>query len=259
MKQMSIVYFAVLFIVGACFISCTKDNPLESVIREIWGDYDYLPYAIGYTWTYNVNVPQDTVSYNMTYNVAAREYQEPYNAWKINVLYEWIIIGYQYVAETDNAIYYFYFYNEQWAMFSRFPFVIGNSWSDAATVTDRDSIVYYRFEIHGEVTGREEVSVRAGTYENCAVVREQHRYIALDPMYEDSSYYFYQNVWFAPNVGMVKLEVTESDLDYMVGYTESLREFKKSGSTAMGARDIEKRNSILPRVMKKLYPRLLGK
>jgi hypothetical protein len=258
MKRITIVFFAVVCIAGACFISCTSENPLEPTIRGIWGDYDYLPYEIGYTWTYNVNVPRDTVSYNMSYSVASREYQEPYNAWKVNVLFEWIIIGYQYIAKENNAIYYFCFYTEEWAMFRRFPFVIGNTWNDMATVTNPDSVVYYRFEISGEVIGREHVSVKAGNYENCVVIKERQNYTALDPLYEDSSYYYDQKLWFAPNVGRVKLEVTESNLDYMVGYTESLREFKKSGSSAMGGERMENRNTVFPSAIKKLHPGFSG-
>jgi len=225
MKRNWIVFTFLVMIAAIAFTSCTSENPLEPAIRQAWGSYDYFPYKVNMAWVYSVKYPSENLSLSVMYIVSGREYFAPYNGWQISVLIGGVPTYYTVYAETDEAIYNYNPEPEEWLLEYKIPFVIGNKWDYKTVLTNPVNGIEFNVNVHKEVISREVISVTAGDFKNCVKVYEHINFSSTDPIYHDSSYYYIQECWYAPDIGLIKEIIIETNKDYLTDYSCILNQF----------------------------------
>jgi hypothetical protein len=235
MEQKSMFLAALIAILAMCLlISCTSENPLTPVIKDAWGDYDYFPFAVGTAWLYDAHYPQDSLTIEWLEHVDLMGHLDPYTAYRMRIVVDGVFLGYVIWAEPDEEVLSYDPYEDEWLLEYVVPFVLGNKWEEH-TLVSTDPVTYL---VHTErkVTGREHITVPAGTFVDCIKLREKITWTATDLQYADSSFYYVKDCWCAPNIGILKWVVRESDIPAMVGNSLVLKEFFRSyqGSHGFG-------------------------
>jgi len=251
MKKNKVFFVFLITAIAIVFTSCTGKNPLEPAIKQAWGGYDYSPYRQNMAWAYSVKYPSENLSVNLMYLVSGREYFEPYNGWQVSVFIDGQAAYYTVYAKTDEAIYNYNPDPEEWTLEYEIPFVIGNKWGYETLVEDPITEVEWNIKVNKEVMLKEDVSVTAGNFEDCAKVKEIIKWSSADSIYQDSSYYYILVCWYAPNIGLIKRLVIETDKDYLTNYSMILNKFYKdfysaSSSFQLGIPEVVTNEHVLP-------------
>jgi len=227
MKKMKSIYVILFILVAICSTSCTGKNPLEPIINQAWGNYDYFPLARDMAWYYIESYPYDSSSYEIVRWVCGRSYREPYYGWAVCEMVDGVSMGYYYLyANTNEGIYNYYSYPEKWCLLYQVPFVIGNKWSFESTMQKSNGQLIHR-TLKGEVMSREDMKTEYGEYKDCIKLLISVKDSFVGSPVNDSSYYFIDEVWFAPNIGRVKWVTVDTDIDYWLGNSLVLTKYFK--------------------------------
>jgi hypothetical protein len=226
------VLFVLLpLLISIMFFSCSE-NPVGPVIRHIWGTSDYFPYEIYMNWKYEVEDPGYNLDYELWHYVDEKVYIQPDSGWAVVAIIDDIPLYYFLIAERLDGIYR-HTSESGWLLEYELPFVIGSKWNLESSFTD-SLLGEVTEKIDVEVLDREKVSVIAGTYEDCVKLKMDVSVSIVDTAGNDSSYYYKQYEWYAPNVGLVKWVIYDSDIPEMVGgngmLKKKFKEYYFSGS-----------------------------
>jgi hypothetical protein len=216
-KKINILFILLSLFVATLFYSCSKENPVGYGINQIWGTTDYIPYDWYFNWQYQVDIPADSSQYELWYYVFGKEYIEPYSGWQIAIIYDGVPSGYYYLnANPGDGIYNSNPYGRVWWLTYEFPFIVGNRWHSETIVLDTKEREWRR-EIDVKILNKEDMDVIAGNYENCIKLYIKVTNSLVDITANDSSYYYEMHEWYAPNVGLVKEEIFDSDIEEWIG------------------------------------------
>lgn len=224
-KKKKSLFILLPFLTSIIFFSCSE-NPVGPVINHIWGTSDYFPYEIYMNWKYEVENPALDLQYELWRYVDVKVYKQPDSAWVIVDIINDIPLYYFYVAERVDGI---YRSSEEsgWWLEYELPFILGSKWESESSLTD-SLLGEVTQKIDIEVLCRENVNTMAGNFEECVKLRVDVSVSIVDTSGADSSYSFKQYEWFAPNVGLVKWVIYQSDIPEMVGENGLLkRKFKE--------------------------------
>lgn len=208
------IFLIFLFIVTTILLtSCSSENPIGPAIRQTWGTYDYLSYGMWENWKYIERYPFENDSFEVWYYIFGREFRKPYKGWQIAIFIDGEFTGYYYLnITTSEAMYNFNPGISDWWLIYEFPFIIGNKWHSETIVKDSNDDEWKR-TIDAEILAREDISVVAGDYEDCVKLLVRIENSLIDTTGGDSSYYYVREEWCAPNVGLVKWVITETDVE----------------------------------------------
>lgn len=213
-----------LLMLGAFLVSsCTSNNPLAPAIKDAWGDYDYFPFGLNVAWLYDLTYPSDTVTYEFLYHIDQVGYLDPYLGYRMVISVEGIVIASPAWAVTEEEVFQNNWDENGWFLQYVTPFVLGNRWDEH--VVSSIPPVTYNVDIEKEVKARKTGTVPAGTYEDCIKFREEFRHTAADLQYADSSYYYVLERLYAPNIGLIREEIVESDVPGLAGAVMAMRQF----------------------------------
>ena len=208
------IIIALIFIITIIvFISCTTENPIGPAIKQTWGTYDYFSYGLHENWEYIERYPYENDSSDYWLYIFGQEYIKPYTGWQVGILIDGIPTGYYYVnAETSEGVYNCNPYGRVWWLMYKIPFIVGDKWHSETIYMDFYDEEWQRtFDV--EVIGREDVSVIADDYEDCVKLKVRLKDSLVDTTSGDSSYYYVREAWYAPNIGLIKWVIIETDVE----------------------------------------------
>lgn len=227
------------------FHSCSKENPVGYGINQIWGTTEYMPYDWYFNWQYQVDIPADSSQFELWYYVFGKEYIKPYSGWEVAIIYDGVPSGYYYLdANPGNGIYRFNPDVGEWVLIYELPIIDGNGWHSETFYLDAQEREW-REKLDAIVRCKEEVEVIAGSYENCLKIYLRVIDFLVDTTGNDSSYYYEMHEWYAPNVGLIKWEVTNSDISEFVGQRGLLkRKFTEPFAGSYHSYQLKKMKSV---------------
>lgn len=208
------IFFALLFIIIAItFTSCSSENPIGPAIRQTWGTYDYFSYGIYENWKYQETYPYMDFTYELWFYIFGQEYREPYDGWQIAIFNDGEYTGYYNLnALASQAMYRYNFDINEWVLWYEIPFVIGNKWHSETSFKNLDDREWKEI-LDVEVVARTDISIGAGDYEDCVKLLMTVKNSLVDTTSGNSSYYYVKEEWYAPNVGLVKWVIIETDVE----------------------------------------------
>jgi hypothetical protein len=189
---------------------CDMNN---GVLRRAAGDY--FPMPIGAEWTYRYQdgttsrlaVTGDTSVLNLRCRVVERDYR-PLCWLKTNgELREYV----EYLVNVNGIDYPL---EQEFRRYYQYPLVLGNAWSEEFqdTVLVLGESIPFRHSITGQIIDDTTVSVRAGSFTGCYVVRIEEVILRPDTVRR------LRKEWFAPDVGLV-LRTEGQDTIELVAYS----------------------------------------
>lgn len=207
-RTISVIILAlILVILNGC------DNPLSPVLDQISESTDYSPLNIGSQWVYDAHNSNSTSVITLT--VDRMEVVEGKNAFIVVKEEGLITTETAYVKETDGI----YRYEENtstrkspvlnsgWYKTLPYPLLKGNSWILTVDNEKSDPSAYDVFEtMIWTITEKSDMTVGAGTFENCYKVEYSYtaEYTNENPLLPDFDIEYYENSWYAPDVGIIK-------------------------------------------------------
>ncbi|MEO0206810.1 MAG: hypothetical protein ABIL22_09090 [candidate division WOR-3 bacterium] len=167
------------------------------------GEKDYWPIAVGNVWNYQtiatITTPDTTMTDSSTMKIeVTRETTLDNNT----AVFEIVSSGEDYAdtsywQKTDN---YFFWYDNKAETepdtILTLPIEEGDSWTVHKDSSYTETI---------RITGKESVTVPAGTYDDCWKAMDIYTYGTM----AETSY-----IWLAPDVGWIKMTTTEADSDF---------------------------------------------
>ena len=188
-------------------------NPLSPVLDQMSETTDYYPIKVGNKWIYYIHNSSSEGKLSIT--VTGTEVIEGKNAFilikKSGTTERQLAL----VKEKDGIYGYRGFDSGSrinviangWYKILPYPLLEGNSWN--LVNTHQFAAPSYLDFVETEtwtVLKRDDLTVRAGTFENCYYIEYQYHahYTHEDPFIPDLDLEYYENTWYAPNVGIIK-------------------------------------------------------
>jgi hypothetical protein len=210
-RKVKAIIVLLLIPIVIVLVSCSSENPIGPVINQTWGTLNYFSYEVHDNWKYRVIYPNLGDTLELWYYIFGTEYIAPYEGYQRAILVNEIPTGYYYLdALQRNALYNFNPDISKWVLFYKLPFINDNSWESETNYRDFQNDEW-KITLEVDVLQRESVSVIAGDFEDCVKIFRRETHIPIDTTAGDSTLYYEEERWFAPDVGLIKWRMIDTN------------------------------------------------